>query len=350
MLPTPFLDKSNSTETREIPSPVTAEAIESRRGAAESGDSEARYVLAAMLWAGVDGKPDRDAAREWCRKAAEQGHAAAQYTMGSIASGGWQYPMNRQEAEEWLSKSADQGFSYAVNGLGVLYDNLGGKDNLLKAEEWYLKAADMGNDRAQCNFCSLYSKGVDGKPDSAKAADAYRGFSAPDAPRQGHQQIAPSRIRLFPQRQGEIMKLICMILVAAFLAAASPAVAADVYSALNQCLDKTKKMSERQGISPREDCYEKAVTALESEAKKALAEAKKICSKKMDADSCREGLDKFMSETEVSEDLTQGMIYSLRGNHPYIEQGATYETKIARAQSQIDILRHLIRRSKAVGW
>ena len=123
--------------------PNWAAAVELYGKAAESGNAEAQYQLAACYYDGVDGLPraacDHAAkAAALYRAAAEQRHGGAQF-----------------EFAECL-----------FFGLGVAKD-------LANAVVWYGKAAEIGVADAQFRLGKCYENGVGVEPDFPRAVGLY---------------------------------------------------------------------------------------------------------------------------------------------------------------------------------
>ena len=144
------------------------------------------------------------------------------------------------------------------------------------------------------------------------------------------------------------MKAICMIAIASFLIAAVPVGAVDMYSELDQCLDRTNGLSGDPKFEARTKCYEKAENVLSSEMKKSLTEVKALCERKeLGKDLCHKELDGFMKSAKISSDLTMPLVFVIGGTDPCIEANSEHEAIIAGLQMRIDALRHLARRAKA---
>jgi len=116
---------------------------------AESGNTEAQYLLSEMYAKGKGLAEDGANKIKWMRKAAEAGHAKAQYEIGQEISIGrpWLGRLNQTDKEEgvkWFVKSADQGYAPALYALGnCYYLGEGVSESNEKAESFYRKAADQ---------------------------------------------------------------------------------------------------------------------------------------------------------------------------------------------------------------
>ena len=76
------------------------------RRAAEKGDANAQFGLAARYAWGQGVPQDYAQAVFWSRKAAEQGHADAQYNLGSMYGRGQGVPQEYVEAHKWRNLAA----------------------------------------------------------------------------------------------------------------------------------------------------------------------------------------------------------------------------------------------------
>ncbi len=174
---------------------------------AENGDFKAQYNLALAYHNGSQGLPkDTQKTIYWAEKSANQGCGQACNLLGIIYIRGEGTEKDLTMAEKWLKKGvekndtyckytlgqlyvsnemkryenglklliplAENGDMYAMNDIGLAYNDLGQND---KALEWLLKARYKGNETAILNLGNLYLKGINGFPiDYDKAASFYR--------------------------------------------------------------------------------------------------------------------------------------------------------------------------------
>jgi TPR repeat protein len=84
---------------------------------------------------------------------AESGNTNAQFLLGFMYGHGEGVPQDDIEAAKWYRKAAAQGHDSAQNNLGFLYEyGLGVTYDQTEAKKWYRKAAAQGNANAQRNF------------------------------------------------------------------------------------------------------------------------------------------------------------------------------------------------------
>lgn len=89
-------------------------------------------------------------------KAAEQGDVDSQLTLGAAYYNNNDY----SNAFKWWSKAAAKGHAYAMNCIGVFYENgLSVTKSIPTAIYWYKKAGDKGNQEAVDNYKRLYNQG-----------------------------------------------------------------------------------------------------------------------------------------------------------------------------------------------
>ena len=132
------------------------------RKAAEQGDADAQFLLAASIG---DDSPD---ATRWLRRAAEQGHAFAQHFLGvAYDAGEGGVAEDDAEAVRWfqcaerqwrvLAARSDPDAQYS---LGSMYEQGAGVlKNHLEAERWYRLAAEQGHVLAQFSLGAMYELG-----------------------------------------------------------------------------------------------------------------------------------------------------------------------------------------------
>jgi TPR repeat protein len=89
-------------------------AFTAYRKAAEQGDVDAQFNLAAMYDEGKGVPQDYKQAVNWYRKAAEQGDAYAQFNLGLMYAKGQGVPQDYVHAHKWFNLSAVGGGKDAV--------------------------------------------------------------------------------------------------------------------------------------------------------------------------------------------------------------------------------------------
>jgi len=91
------------------------------KAAAESGDSNAQYILANLYNNGQGVEFDDQLAVEWYKKSAEQNNDLAQYSLGIMYEfGEGDLDQDEQEAKKWYRLAADNGNYFAQNKLGLI--------------------------------------------------------------------------------------------------------------------------------------------------------------------------------------------------------------------------------------
>jgi TPR repeat protein len=146
------------------------------RNAAEGGDPDAQFALAAAYEEGLAGETqDYAAALEWYRRAAEQGHERAQYRLGLLLADGKGSAPNPTEAARWFREAANQGHSDAQLQLGILYDTGEGvAQDQAEAARLYRLAAEDGLTDAMYNLGLMYAAGQGVPRDEAEASRWFR--------------------------------------------------------------------------------------------------------------------------------------------------------------------------------
>lgn len=154
------------------------EAREVYEKAATLGLGQAQYNLALMYLEGKGGPRDLRGGRDLLRRAAGQGLALAQNKLGDLY---WEEG-NFIKAKEWYSRAAAQEDPFALNSLGVMYDEgLGVLQDAPRARELFNRASDKGLYQAQFNLAEMYYKGRGGEQNLRKARELYLKAAA-----QGH--------------------------------------------------------------------------------------------------------------------------------------------------------------------
>jgi TPR repeat protein len=87
---------------------------------------------------------------------AESGDSDAQFLLAVMYDEGQGVEVDKKEAVKWYTKAAESGDSDAQNNLGAMYylgDGI--KENAELAKKWYTKAADQGNADAKHNLRAM---------------------------------------------------------------------------------------------------------------------------------------------------------------------------------------------------
>ena len=145
------------------------------RMAAEQGNASAQTNLGKCYLSG-DGVPeDNNKAFEWFEKAAKQGDAEGQFQLGRCYEEGWGTDKIENLAYQYYSKSANQGYANAQIQVGFCYlDGIGVSANDSGAFEWFKKAAEQDNPDGQYLLGACYSEGTGVTKDSHEAVKWYK--------------------------------------------------------------------------------------------------------------------------------------------------------------------------------
>ena len=130
------------------------------RSLAETGVTDAQFILGSMYDIGLGVPQDYTEALKWFRMAAEQGNTKAQSKLGAMYDIGLEVPQDRMEAIKWWRLAAEQGDAFAQYNLGAIYDH--GKvvpRDFKEAVKWYRVAAEQGNVFAQEKLAWKYILG-----------------------------------------------------------------------------------------------------------------------------------------------------------------------------------------------
>lgn len=146
------------------------EARELYKGAADLGVGQAQYNLALMYLEGKGGPKDIRGGRELLRKAAAQGLSLAQNKLGDLY---WE-ESNFPKAKEWYERAALLDDSFALNSLGVMYDEgLGVVPDPIRARDYFARASKKGHHQAHFNLAEMYYRGRGGAQDLRRARELY---------------------------------------------------------------------------------------------------------------------------------------------------------------------------------
>ena len=147
------------------------EAITLFEHAAELGDKEAMFNIAAIYDNGEICKKDPYKAAMWYQRAAESGDAQAMDNLAFLLEKGPEEMRNEKAAFEWYIKAAENGLAGAWTDVATCYKRgVGIPQSFDKAKEYYLKAAESDNpERAYYNLFLLYTDGIATSPDTKES-------------------------------------------------------------------------------------------------------------------------------------------------------------------------------------
>lgn len=137
----------------------SANAPHDLRAAAEGGDADAQFSLAAYYTQ----SHDLAAAARWYQAAAAQGLAPAEFRLGLFYQNGLGIPRDLGAASSWYLKAAQRGNVSAMYNLALLAAN--GKPDYATAARWFKKAAEFGLHNSQYNYAVLLAYGLGVKRD-----------------------------------------------------------------------------------------------------------------------------------------------------------------------------------------
>ena len=153
-------------------------AITCYKEAAESGNSDAQYILGLRYKTGEIAAPSPQNAFKWFKEAAENGNVNAMYELSLCYKKGFGVTKDADEAFTFLEKAAEGGNSNAQYDKGTRYIELhcdylnGCRSGLLKEDKlteyqyrraafkWYKKAADQGHSEAAERVADFYIEGA----------------------------------------------------------------------------------------------------------------------------------------------------------------------------------------------
>ncbi len=152
-----------------------AEAARLFRKSADLGNAEAMTILATLYTTGEGIAPDKVEAARLFRKAADLGNPAAMRNLGVAYREGRGVAKELTEAARWFRKSADLGDTNGLFYLGYAYETGGGvAQNPAEAAKLYRQAADLGNASAMRNLGVAYRDGKGVRTDLPEAARWFR--------------------------------------------------------------------------------------------------------------------------------------------------------------------------------
>jgi TPR repeat protein len=151
-----------------------AEAVRWYRAAAQKGDAQGQYRLAALEEDGLATKKDMiDAVRLYSLSAA-QGYAPAQARLGNLYALGESVPKDQGRALDLLNKAVAQDDPDGIVWLADLYRGKGDRPSATHAIDLYQRAIGKGVVDAWVNLGVLYIRGRGVPRDPVKAAQAFQ--------------------------------------------------------------------------------------------------------------------------------------------------------------------------------
>lgn len=124
--------------------------------AAQQGLAEAQYQISRMLFMGDGVEQDEEYALRFLLLAAEQGHVESQHNLGVKLYFGEGMGIDRQLAAHWFHKAAMKGYPESQNNLGwMLVLGIGVQQNSQEGCRWLREAAARGNKEAQYHLQSI---------------------------------------------------------------------------------------------------------------------------------------------------------------------------------------------------
>ena len=132
--------------------PDPTQALYWMEKAADAGMAEAQVTVAGLLVDGsINGRKDHEKALSLYRNAAESGNVDAMFSLAAMYGGGHDVPENRQQAQLWFRKAAQRGNGlaqmmlgrYLVRGLAGVTDPVEGRIWLERAKAQNIKDAEV---------------------------------------------------------------------------------------------------------------------------------------------------------------------------------------------------------------
>ncbi|MFM2444751.1 MAG: hypothetical protein RJB09_1937 [Pseudomonadota bacterium] len=150
----------------------TAEAARWYKLAADRGDPQAQFHLAAAALRGEGIAEDRSLAKGLLQKAAAKGHAGALYNLGIMAIDG--DIQDFTSAAEFFRKAAERGNMDGAYSLAVLYrEGRGVPQDIPEAAKWLRRAADDHIAAAEVELAIMTFNGEGVTKDEAAAAKLF---------------------------------------------------------------------------------------------------------------------------------------------------------------------------------
>ena len=128
-------------------------AMSSLERAAEAGHPQAQTLLGYIL----DKAEDNESAARYYRMAADQGNAEGAYWLAALYANGEGVPKDYPEAFRWFLVAAEAGYGPAIDVVANAYLNgeLGQTRDRAKAKQWLQRGADSGYEPAKTKLEQL---------------------------------------------------------------------------------------------------------------------------------------------------------------------------------------------------
>ncbi len=146
--------------------------------AAQSGISDAEFIVSSMYMKGEGIPADQALGLKWCKLAAEHGNFEAQFKMAQMYDNGDVFGGSLEQAVIWYSSASQNGSAQATYNLAMMYEDGRGvlQDNV-KAFELFKKASDMGYVLATYQVGMHYLHGIGAKK-NVRSAESYLGLAS----------------------------------------------------------------------------------------------------------------------------------------------------------------------------
>jgi TPR repeat protein len=142
-----------------------AEAFQSWRAAAMSGDGRAALYLGALYDTGIGVEQDYVRALDWYRRAAEGGDATAMFNVAVMYDSGRGVPADQAAAAQWYGRAAAKRYGRAEYNLALLYEaGSGVARDQDRAVELYRSAARDGISAARLHLAQLGVRSAEEDP------------------------------------------------------------------------------------------------------------------------------------------------------------------------------------------
>jgi hypothetical protein len=160
------------------------EAIRWWKKAAEAGDSNSMYNLGICSSLGTGVNTSDTNAFIWWLKAAEAGQAKAMYKVGFAYGTGQGVEKNIPESTGWFLKASEAGDVESMYALGLNYYSIDVSHiNYSEAVKWYSRAAELGHMQAMFNLAHCYVDGIGVLKNQAEAFKWYYKAALKGSPR-----------------------------------------------------------------------------------------------------------------------------------------------------------------------
>ena len=146
------------TANKELAINLATTVIEQVEALAESGNSEAMFLMGTVYAEGLARTQEPITAILWYRRAAEKNHVLAQHNIGNAYSSGTGLEQSDELAAHWWRLAALQGDAIPQFRLAQLYEQgQGVPQDMTQAVHWYTESAQRGNQNARQALTRLES-------------------------------------------------------------------------------------------------------------------------------------------------------------------------------------------------